>query len=220
MISIVRKYYKKFTRENRNRALDLELLKKSKSLPPEQVKDCMVFPDREKMISSFPKYGVVAEVGVAIGQFSDSILRFNSPKKLYLIDAWAMGNHDKYGIPAYDFILNRFSDEIDSKQIEIKRGWSWNMLKELEDKSLDWIYIDAAHDYDSVQKDLSIAVKKINTGGIIAGHDYTRWGKNGKRFGVLEAVNEFCMSNSFNLIGITIENDYNWSYAIQKPNQK
>jgi len=42
-----------------------------------------------------------------------------------------------------------------------------------EDNSLDLVYIDAAHDYENVKKDISFWLPKIRLNGIIAGHDIT-----------------------------------------------
>jgi FkbM family methyltransferase len=38
--------------------------------------------------------------------------------------------------------------------------------------SLDFVYIDARHDYDSVMEDLEAWFEKVRPGGVIAGHDY------------------------------------------------
>ena len=54
------------------------------------------------------------------------------------------------------------------------------------DKSLDFVFIDAAHDYESVLTDLELWFPKIRDGGIIAGHDYCEHYN-----GVIKAVNEF-----------------------------
>ena len=80
---------------------------------------------------------------------------------------------------------------------------------------MDFVYIDAGHDYSSVSKDLRVAGKKVKPGGIIAGHDYIRWGRFGYKCGVVEAVNEFCICREYELIYITVETKNNASYAIR-----
>lgn len=42
-----------------------------------------------------------------------------------------------------------------------------------DDESLDFVFIDASHDYDSVISDLKNWFPKIKKGGYFAGHDYT-----------------------------------------------
>lgn len=197
------------------RALDEAMLQRSVSLGKAHLEHCRVFPNRRAMLQSFPRDAVAAEVGVATGDFSADILEFVEPKKLYLIDAWEMKGHPNYGPEGHSKTRRRFANEIESGQVKMLRGLSWEMLGSLDDHSLDWVYIDAAHDFESVRRDLEVAKKKLAPDGIISGHDYTRWGKRGRRFGVLEAVNRFCIENSYELLAITLENDYNWSYALK-----
>jgi len=52
-------------------------------------------------------------------------------------------------------------------------GCSWEMADKFEDSSLDFVYIDAAHDYESVKKDIAAWTPKVKSTGIIAGHDYS-----------------------------------------------
>lgn len=53
------------------------------------------------------------------------------------------------------------------------------------DRSLDFVFLDAAHDYDSVKADIKAWRPKIKPGGYIGGHDYQTL-----FMGVVEAVNE------------------------------
>ena len=63
---------------------------------------------------------------------------------------------------------------------------------QFEDESLDFVFIDASHEYEDVKKDIQIWLPKIKKGGILAGHDYYI----GYDYfpGVKAAVNE-CLSN-------------------------
>jgi predicted O-methyltransferase YrrM len=59
-------------------------------------------------------------------------------------------------------------------------------VKNYKDNSLDFVFVDASHDYDSVIADLKAWYKKVKPGGIFAGDDYQpSWP------GVIKAVNEF-----------------------------
>ena len=54
------------------------------------------------------------------------------------------------------------------------------------DNSLDFVFIDAAHDYENVTKDIEAWFPKVKTNtGIISGHDYA-WGPEVKK-----AVDDF-----------------------------
>jgi hypothetical protein len=185
-------------------------------LSAEHLSGTRVLPDRETMLTTLPQNGVVAEVGVADGRFSECILELNKPSRLYLIDAWAMPNHPQYGEGGHRLIARKFESQISAGLIEVRRGMSWDMLEELPDDHLDWIYIDAAHSYDAVRKDLEVARRKTKDEGFIAGHDYVRWGRFGARFGVLEAVNEFCIQHRYAFAFLSLESNLNWSYALRK----
>ena len=48
-------------------------------------------------------------------------------------------------------------------------------IKDFEDQSLDFVYIDAGHDFMNFTQDLHWWLKKIKIGGIMSGHDYARY---------------------------------------------
>lgn len=56
--------------------------------------------------------------------------------------------------------------------------------REIDDNSLDYIFIDGDHSYEAVCKDLRNYFSKVKAGGIFSGHDYS-WE------GVKRAVAEF-----------------------------
>ena len=69
----------------------------------------------------------------------------------------------------------------------IHRMKSVDAAKEVEDRSIDIVFIDALHTYEGVKDDLESWVPKVKIGGIISGHDY-----KGMKIheGVTIAVNE------------------------------
>lgn len=69
--------------------------------------------------------------------------------------------------------------------IEPIKSLSWEAADRFEDHSVDFVFIDAGHDYESVKKDLAAWLPKVKEGGIISGHDYSsRWP------GVKQAIHE------------------------------
>lgn len=46
-------------------------------------------------------------------------------------------------------------------------------VKLYEDESLDFVMIDAGHDYESVKTDIANFLKKVRSGGMIAGDDHS-----------------------------------------------
>jgi SAM-dependent methyltransferase len=211
----VRKAYKKLAFTKRNAILDQQMNTLGVPLSEKQLEVCRAFSNRKSMVAAFPKDAVIAEVGVAAGDFSADILEVARPRKFFLIDAWHMDERTDYGEAGFAKVNARFKNEINKGTVVIKRGFSHEKLNEFEDDYFDWVYIDAAHDYLSVKKDLEIAFRKVKNGGIVAGHDYLRWGDRGIRFGVLEAVNNFCVQMELPFTGISLDNDNNWSYALK-----
>lgn len=70
----------------------------------------------------------------------------------------------------------------------------------LADGSIDFVFIDGAHDYESVKQDISDWVPKIRKGGIVSGHDYYE-SKSGK-LGVKRAVDEYVQEHDL-VLGTT-----------------
>ena len=72
-----------------------------------------------------------------------------------------------------------------------------------QDNSLDFVFIDAFHQYEDVLEDIKVWLPKVKVGGILAGHDYGHQGVN-------KAVNEFFSGKKYD-----IEEDC-WIYTKQK----
>lgn len=182
---------------------------------PALLQNVQALPSREDMLDRLPKGGVAAEIGVAAGGFAAEIMERTAPKKLYLIDAWDWPAMPDCSEPGLAKVRARFSEGLNNGTVEILRGYSNVILKELEDNSLDWVYVDAGHDYQNVKSDLLECSRVVVPGGIIAGHDYIRFASPLARYGVVEAVNEFANEKRAEFAFITL--DYDASFALRLP---
>lgn len=177
-------------------------------LKDEYLQNCKLISCRENLLEKMVKNGVYAEVGVAEGYFSSKIMEICAPKKLYMIE---------YGEDYCIELKKKFNKEISEGVVEVLQGDSVDMLKTLEDKSLDFVYLDATHDYEHPKAELNICKNKVKNNGYIMGHDYTRFSMwEGEQYGVIEAVNEFMINNQYEMVYMTMDMLHsNASYALK-----
>ena len=117
------------------------------------IKNAKLITTREELLRILPQNGVVAELGVDEGGFSQMILSINKPKKLHLIDSWGS---IRYNQNKRKKVENRFSKNIESKEVEINLGLSTEVVESFEDNYFDWIYIDTSHSYEGTIKELEL----------------------------------------------------------------
>lgn len=159
-------------------------------------------PSREEIPELLNRRGLVgaaAEIGVKTGKFSDFILSNWHGKRLISIDPWLAAEPDEYvdraNVPQDQH--ERFFEETKARlarhgdRSEIWRLTSVEAAGRVADGSVDFVYIDARHDYASVLEDLEAWFPKLRPGGIIAGHDYVDGSFRSADFGVKSAVDEF-----------------------------
>lgn len=150
--------------------------------------------NRTELAKHFAKLGFKkgAEVGVFAGYYSRVLLDTIPDLTLYMVDSWILEERRRQ---AYKEVMSVFPAQY--PKAVILKGNSLEIAKTIEPESLDFVFIDAAHDYKSVKNDLEAWVPKVKKGGIVSGHDYYR-GSSG-RMGVIEAVDEFVKANGFSL---------------------
>jgi hypothetical protein len=157
--------------------------------------------NRQRILDCVTKGGVCIEVGVWRGNFSRQILDIVNPLHLALIDPWQhFEDGDKTEAfsgrtqeqrfeDIYTEVCEKMSTEIESGQVSIMREMSGTALRQFEDQSIDFAYIDGDHSYEGVCADLENLFPKMKDEGIIAFDDYHRFGWWGD--GVLRAIHEF-----------------------------
>jgi hypothetical protein len=178
------------------------------------VTNAKLVTNRESILNLLPKNSVGAELGVGSGDFSEDILEICNPKKLELIDVW---NSRRFGQNEFELVSERFSTEIEKKQVSITRKLSVEAAETFENAYFDWVYIDTDHSYSTTIQELYAYKDKVKDSGYIAGHDYVigNWNK-GYKYGVIEAVAEFCVNENWRFVYISADFTENPSFVITR----
>jgi hypothetical protein len=143
--------------------------------------------------------GIGVEVGVRRGTYSHLLLWNWKGAKLISIDPWledapdayvdksnvTQSNHERL----YEDTRRRLAPF--GSRSEIWRLTSLRGAERLAERAVDFVYIDARHDYESVLEDLHAWFPKVRSGGILSGHDYVTGRFPQGEFGVRRAVDEF-----------------------------
>lgn len=115
-----------------------------------------------------------AEIGVEQGRFSDCLLRKIPGLKLYCIDCWeAYSEYREEMQPKIDGYYQKTIERLQGKNCEIIKKYSTDAVKDFEDESLDFVYLDGNHEFQQVTNDIAEWSKKVKKGGLVMGHDYT-----------------------------------------------
>jgi len=127
------------------------------------------------------KFQVGVELGVQKGVFAlNNLQKWTSCKKYYLIDIWTHVSYKVY--KAKSNVDNREQAHVLStcqqnlkpfhSKVVYLRNTTVNAALFVEDMSVDFIYVDARHDYCGCKEDIELWWPKLKHGGIMAGHDY------------------------------------------------
>ena len=115
-------------------------------------------------------YTVGAEIGVRRGRYSEMLCQANPHLHLYCIDPWEPDykyTPERQG-ELYTYALERLS----KYNVTIIRKTSFEALEDIENQSLDFIFIDGNHHFDYVMLDIILWSAKVRSGGIISCHDF------------------------------------------------
>lgn len=138
------------------------------------------------------QYKAIAEVGV-VGNLGDPEHHHGMTAKFVLSHC---------SLDAYFLVDIRSSEALwgflfDKPAIFMKMS-SVDAARFIVDGSLDLVFIDADHSYESVKNDIIAWLPKVRVGGVICGHDYEY------KIGVVQAVEEIFTDFKFD------KRDYVW----------
>lgn len=148
-----------------------------------------------KMVDLFNSGSHFVEIGSFKGRSSScmavEIVNSNKDIRFDCVDTWSGSEeHQKDGVAEDSTVVagdlfqqfldntKQFSDIIHTVRLPSQEAHNL-----YDEESLDFVFIDAAHDMINVLKDICGWLPKVKKGGIIAGHDY-----GGAHIGVNNAV--------------------------------
>lgn len=164
-----------------------------------------------QIVDYFPSGSKFVEVGSWKGRSSAymAVEIINAEKNIefYCVDTWEGGEDHKNDETfskeletLYEVFLKNISPVKD--YIRPIKSTSIEASKQFEDNSLDFIFIDASHEYEDVKNDIKVWLPKVKPGGVFAGHDYFYEGEDyfpGVKRAVNESLTNFqtCFKNCF-----------------------
>lgn len=138
-------------------------------------------------------YRVGAEVGVWLGRNAEQLCIDIPGLKLYCIDIWNPYSceHTPFNNQGQqDRNYNRARRRMAPFDAVLIRKPSMDAVRDFAEGSLDFVYIDANHDYDFVMQDLIEWSKRVRVGGMVSGHDYHH------TMGVKAAVDDYMRAHN------------------------
>jgi hypothetical protein len=146
-----------------------------------------------RAVKNVPKNYIWVELGSWTGRSAAfciiELLNRDKTGKFFCVDTWTGSvEHQTHKLVETDTLYIEFLKNLNPAidNITPLRMLSWEASIYFEDNSVDFCYVDAAHDYNSVMKDLNAWWPKIKIGGEIGGDDYSaEWPE------VIDAVNKF-----------------------------
>ena len=142
-----------------------------------------MLPDFKAMAQELPKGAVVAELGTFEGNAARTILEGAEPRELHLIDR--------------SFAILR-QDSLPDDVVRLHQGDSASTLGTFPDEHFDWIYIDADHSYNGVNRDIDVAKRKVKRDGLLVFDDYIFLSTTELvPYGVIHAVHELCIDDGW-----------------------
>ena len=114
--------------------------------------------------------------------------RFSNPlKNIYYR---YISRSDPYSYESVIKLLSKFS-----KNINIIKGNSNDILKKIDTKEFDYVFLDGGHKYETVKNDLDCLKDVVFNNGTILCDDYNLTYASG----VKKSINEYVTNNNFSL---------------------
>lgn len=130
------------------------------------------FSSRLELFTKQPKNAKCVEVGTRYGDLALEVLQQRPDIYLTVVDTWEGKFAD--GEPICRERLKPYTDNENPllNRCLIRKIDSGAPASYRLDGYFDLVYIDAAHDYKSVRRDIDAWWPRVKSGGMLGGHDY------------------------------------------------
>jgi len=135
-------------------------------------------------------YQTGIEIGVESGLYSEVLCQQNPGVRLFCVDPWKA--YSGYRDHVSQEKLEGFYEATRARlapfpRTTLVRKFSLDAARDFKDGELDFVYLDGNHALEYVIADLAAWTPKVRPGGLIAGHDYSRY-KLPNQIHVVQAV--------------------------------
>jgi len=184
-----------------------------------------LFANRHDMIAALPipPAPVVAEVGVALGEFSKYLVETLRPAQFHAFDLFQIHRDEMlWGRPTREVLGGQthadfYRNAMSGTGILMHEGPSAETLKHLPDKYLDLAYIDAQHTYEGVLEDARECARAAKEGGILVFNDYILHDPFiHADYGVVPVVNQMVVNEGWRVIGFALQKHLFCDIALQR----
>ena len=122
-------------------------------------------------------------------EFTPISYKINNPLRwIYFKIFLRMNPNSKESV---EYLLKKFQ-----KTVKIFKGYSKDILRKIDLRSIDFVFLDGGHSYETVKEDLNILTSNLKKNSVIICDDY-----NINHYGVKKAVDEIKNDFIFKVLG-------------------
>jgi hypothetical protein len=188
------------------------------TLRQEHVDGAVLYADRTTALGALPRGGVVAEIGVAAGDFTEAMLARLAPSRFDAFDLFSVHEAESFmgwspaqrfgGLSHRTYYERRFAVEIAAGKFHLHEGDSSSEMGKQPDAVYDIIYIDGDHTYEGAMRDAEVSARKLKSNGILVFNDYILFDHvMGTPYGIVQVVNEFCANRGWRVLFLALQNN-------------
>ena len=151
----------------------------------------------EHISKQFEPNSIYVEVGVWMGKslsyLTERLIANQKEPIIVAVDTFKGSDNEprqqelirEYGGNLYEIFIKNLKEQGIREQVLVIPQDSVTAASNFYDESVEFVFIDANHSYESVKSDINAWLPKIKVGGILSGHDYDH---NGVRKAVEELL--------------------------------